>query len=82
MLTRLVPVFVAFALMARAAGPSAQFSTTTNLVVLNVRVTDGDGQHVSGLTERSFAVYEDGKPQTITSVRRRRRSSHRRIDHR
>jgi Ca-activated chloride channel family protein len=46
--------------------PAAQFRSTSNLVVLNVRVTDDNGQHVRGLTERSFAVYEDGKPQTVS----------------
>lgn len=66
MLTRCAPLVVAFALTLSGSHPAAQFSTTTNLVVLNVRVTDGDGKHVSGLTERSFAVYEDGRPQAIT----------------
>ena len=29
-------------------------------------MTDRDGQHAGGLTEQSFAAYEDGKPQKIT----------------
>jgi Ca-activated chloride channel family protein len=61
----LLPLLVAFALAGLEA-PAAQFSTISNLVVLNVRVTDDDGEHVSGLTERSFAVYEDGKPQKVS----------------
>jgi Ca-activated chloride channel family protein len=63
---RLLPVIVAAAVGALTHATAAQFSTTTNLVVLTVRVTDGDGQHVSGLDQRSFAVYEDGRPQTIS----------------
>ena len=54
------------ALPALGLSVAAQFSTTTSLVVLNVRVTDRDGQHVGGLTASDFAVYEDGKPQTVS----------------
>ena len=66
MTLRLLPLFVAAAVTALTNAAAAQFSTTTNLVVLNVRVTGGDGEHVSGLDQRSFAVYEDGKPQTVS----------------
>lgn len=63
---RLLPVIVASVVVAFTAVTAAQFSATSNLVVLNVRVTGGDGEHVSGLEQESFAVYEDGKPQTIS----------------
>jgi Ca-activated chloride channel family protein len=46
--------------------PAQVFSTTTDLVVLNVHVTDEDGAHVPNLSAADFAVYEDGRPQTVT----------------
>jgi len=39
----------------------------TELVVLPVRVTDGSGTVVSGLTREQFRVYEDNRLQRITS---------------
>jgi Ca-activated chloride channel family protein len=63
---RILPLIVATAVVALTIETAAQFSATSNLVVLNVRVTDEDGEHVSGLQQRSFAIYEDGKPQNIT----------------
>ncbi|MES2393543.1 MAG: VWA domain-containing protein [Acidobacteriota bacterium] len=38
------------------------------LVVLDVVVTDKNGNAVDGLTAKDFQVFEDGKPQTIRSV--------------
>jgi Ca-activated chloride channel family protein len=59
--------FLAVAWLGTSAVVAAQvFSTTTDLVVLNVRVTDEDGTHVPNLSASDFAVYEDGKPQTVT----------------
>jgi VWFA-related protein len=40
--------------------------TTSRLVILDVSVKDASGGFVSGLTEDSFKVYENGKPQQIT----------------
>lgn len=43
---------------------------TTDLVVLNITVTDAAGQYVPGLRRSDFKVYEDGKevaPELITS---------------
>lgn len=40
----------------------------TDLVVLNVTVTDKAGQYVPGLKLADFTVYEDGKPVTTQSV--------------
>jgi VWFA-related protein len=47
-------------------GQSA-ISVTTDLVVLPVSVTDGNGNFVSGLGLHNFHVYEDGRLQTVTS---------------
>jgi Ca-activated chloride channel family protein len=41
------------------------FKVETNLVVLNVTVTDFGEQYVTGLKEKDFTVYEDGLPQKI-----------------
>jgi VWFA-related protein len=41
--------------------------TQTNLVLVDVRVWDKSGKPVTNLTERDFHIWEDGKPQTITS---------------
>lgn len=49
-----------------AAGPPA-ISVTSELVVLPVSVTDGNGNFVSGLSLPNFRVYEDGRLQTVTS---------------
>jgi len=39
----------------------------TDLVVLNVTVTDEKGKHLSGLTKADFKIFEDDKAQTITT---------------
>lgn len=39
----------------------------SNLVVLNVTVTDAKGIYVHDLSQNDFTVYEDGKQQTITT---------------
>jgi VWFA-related protein len=39
--------------------------TTTREVVVDVVVTQGKGEAVSGLRKEQFQVFEDGKPQTI-----------------
>jgi VWFA-related protein len=41
------------------------FSTDSELVVLQVAVTDRRGVHVDGLTQDAFAVLEDGTPQVV-----------------
>ena len=41
--------------------------TQTNIVLVDVRVTDKSGRPVEGLTKENIHVLEDGKPQTITS---------------
>lgn len=42
------------------------FSSSTDLVVLHAMVTDRRGAPITGLTERSFTVFEDGRPQDIS----------------
>jgi len=52
--------------MAQTPRP-ATFSTTTNVVVVNVTVSDSSGRPVTHLTKDDFLLYEDGKPQTLLS---------------
>jgi len=42
-------------------------STTTNLVSLDVLVTDKDGSPISKLTKENFKVLDDGVPQTVSN---------------
>src|SRR5579859_31154 len=39
----------------------------TNVVLVDVRVTNKHGQPINGLTRENFRISEDGTPQTITS---------------
>jgi len=48
-----------------AAAAQAKISVTTEAVVVPVRVMDGSGNCVRGLTQNDFRVYENGKPQKI-----------------
>jgi Ca-activated chloride channel homolog len=48
----------------------SSISVKTELVVLPVRVTDAHGNFVSGLRQKDFQVYEDGRPQEITVFQR------------
>ena len=43
----------------------ATFSTTANVVVVNVTVTSRDGKPIGNLTKGDFLLYEDGKLQTL-----------------
>jgi Ca-activated chloride channel homolog len=45
---------------------SATISVNSELVALPVRVTDSNGNVVSGLTQQDFSVFEEGRPQKIT----------------
>ncbi len=45
----------------------ATFSTTANVVVVNVTVTSRDGKSIGSLTKGDFLLYEDGKLQTLQS---------------
>jgi len=47
------------------APPAAVFRSGTNLVALNLTVTDQHNQFVKGLTAADFAVFEDGVQQQV-----------------
>ena len=52
-----------------APGQSAgavKFSTSTNLVVVDVTVKDKSGKAIENLNSKDFTVLEDGKPQKIS----------------
>ena len=50
------------------SGPpgSPAISVNSELVALPVRVTDANGNVVSGLNQQDFTVFEDGRPQKLT----------------
>lgn len=53
-----------------APDPTAQvptFKSQVEYVEVDVLVTDAEGRPVPGLTKNDFQVFEDGKPQNITS---------------
>lgn len=49
------------------APPGTVFQTSSNLVVLDVVVTDPAGKSITGLTQDDFTILEDGVAQSITS---------------
>lgn len=51
----------------RPANDEEVVRITTNLVQVDVTVTDKQGRHVPDLQASDFEIYEDGKPQTITN---------------
>ncbi len=61
------PLIVAL-LMQPAFGQRATFSTSTNVVVVNVTVLDRTGKPVPNLSAKDFQVYEDGKLQKLQAV--------------
>jgi Ca-activated chloride channel family protein len=68
---RLGALVVAICLAAHAtAHQLPAFRAETRLVVLQVTVTNGDGQLVTDLDRRAFSVYEDGRPQPIALFNR------------
>src|SRR5437867_488109 len=46
-----------------------RISVSVDLVVLHATVHDRNGRAISGLTERDFAVYEDGVRQSLRLFR-------------
>ena len=46
----------------------ATFSSTTNVVIVNVTVVDRDGNAIENLTKDDFELYEDGKLQKLQAV--------------
>jgi VWFA-related protein len=59
-----VPVLMAVATAQQAPQPPA-FRTGNTLVPVDVRVLDRDGKSVTDLTQRDFAIRENGVPQTL-----------------
>jgi VWFA-related protein len=55
------------ALSASLAAPQAPFKSGASTVAVYTTVTDGNGHIVSDLDRDRFEVYDDGKPQTITT---------------
>ena len=55
-------------ILAQTQPPRATFSTTTNVVVVNVTVLDRNGKPIESLTKDDFQVFEDGKPQRLQAV--------------
>ena len=49
------------------AAPSIQFPSTVELVTVDAVVTDKKNNPIENLTRDAFKVFEDGKPQEITS---------------
>jgi VWFA-related protein len=66
---RIVALFAAVSLLAQAPDTPrrATFSTTTNVVVVDVHVADGNGKPITSLTKDDFLLFEDGKQQTLLS---------------
>ena len=44
------------------------FTTTTNVVIVNVTVLDRNGKPIENLSKDDFQLYEDGKPQKLQAV--------------
>lgn len=60
--TLLAIVALVFPALLRAQQDDDVIRTNTDLVVLNVTVTDKAGQYVPGLRLSDFTIFEDGKP--------------------
>ncbi len=63
------PLAASLAVLASAQTPQQQtptFEVGIEVINLNVSVTDGRGRYVTDLTEKDFAVYEDGVKQDLT----------------
>src|ERR1700759_5269681 len=68
-------VFLLFPVLAPAARKDTPTDYTirseAKLVLLDVSVRDGGGRFVSGLSQDSFQVFEDGRRQTISAFENR-----------
>ena len=63
-------LFLASLLAIEPAMPQQRttFSTTTNVVIVNVTVLDRNGKPIENLTKQDFELYEDGKLQNLQAV--------------
>lgn len=50
------------------AQPTKTFSTTANVVIVNVSVFDRNGKPIDNLTKNDFLLYENGKLQKLQAV--------------
>jgi hypothetical protein len=69
----LLPTLAGYPQSSQSASPAAAvpsaISVKSELVALPVRVTDSNGNFVSGLTMQDFHVFENGRPQALTLFR-------------
>jgi VWFA-related protein len=67
---RFAALLLIAALTVQPVTPQQQptFSTTTNVVIVNVTVLDRSGKPIENLAKNDFEVYEDGKLQKLQSV--------------
>ena len=66
-MVRALVVAAAIGLLLTPAFPAAQtFRSSTNVVEVQIVVTDRTGKPVPGLTRDDFEIVEDGKPQSIS----------------
>jgi VWFA-related protein len=67
---RTTALFLAALVAGQPALPQqrATFSTTTNVVVVNVTVLDRNNKPIDTLSKDDFQVFEDGKPQKLQAV--------------
>ncbi len=69
---RLLPFLLVFPLHSQTAAPDSgntvcNYQTKVRLVLVDVVVTNGKGDAVTGLQKEDFEILEDGKPQTIST---------------
>jgi Ca-activated chloride channel family protein len=62
-----VAASAAFLGVVSAQEPLAQFSSSVQLVEVYATVTDAKGEPVTSLRQRDFTVFEDSKPQVIST---------------
>jgi Ca-activated chloride channel homolog len=72
MLRRLLLTVTSVLLTTSPAGAQGVFTSRVDMIPLTVTVTDQAGRYVSGLTERDFAVFEDGVQQSVSFFARER----------
>jgi len=66
---RLILVIAALAMVSGSAiiaQDAPHFTAHSDLVVLDVAVTDGRGGFVGGLPQQSFHIFEEGRPQDVS----------------
>ena len=61
-----IPTLLVLGVATLSAQGGAHFSTRSDLVVLDVAVTDRRRGFIGGLPQQSFKVFEDGRPQDVS----------------